>query len=164
MYELERVRSNHKETILRFEKENRAYFAKSINDRGDDYFEKFDLHHRELLAEQEAGTCAFYVLVEDATSLVGRFNLYEIHDGSANLGYRVGEGAANRGVATAGVHELCLIAREQYALQTLKATTSDVNVASQRVLTKAGFEVVEATTVAGMPGLLYELNLEGLET
>ena len=55
------------------------------------------------------------------------------------LGYRVAQPVAGRGVATATVQELCRLAAAEYGLRTLRAQTSYDNVASQKVLTKAGF-------------------------
>lgn len=162
MFELQRVQSDHEAMVLQFELENRTYFAEAISDRGDDFFEKFDERHLELLAEQEAGVCAYYVLVGDDGTVAGRFNLYDLIDGTAEVGYRVGQRVSGCGVATSGLSELCQIAREKHALRTLRATTSDDNVASQRVLGKAGFVAIETTVVAGRRGMRYELNLESL--
>jgi ribosomal-protein-alanine N-acetyltransferase len=162
VFELQVVQSNHEAMLLQFELENRTYFAKSISDRGDHYFEMFSERHLELLAEQEAGESAYYVLVDDNEAVVGRFNLYELRDGAANVGYRVGQRFSGRGVATTGLRKLCQIAREEHALRTLSATTSDDNIASQRVLIKGGFVAKETSVVAGRQGLRYQLNLNGL--
>ena len=81
MSELQRVRADHASAILAFELANRAYFAASISDRGDDYFDQFTERHNALLAEQEAGLCAYYVLAGDDGSVLGRFNLFDIQDG-----------------------------------------------------------------------------------
>jgi [ribosomal protein S5]-alanine N-acetyltransferase len=54
------------------------------------------------------------------------------------VGYRVGEQTAGRGVATAAVHELCVVAA-RLGLSTLTAAASHQNIASQRVLIKVGF-------------------------
>lgn len=50
----------------------------------------------------------------------------------ADLGYRVAQHAAGRGVATATVRELCRLAATRYGLDTLCAATSHENTASQR--------------------------------
>lgn len=55
MPELQLLRPDHAPALLAFERENRAYFAASVLDRGEDYFARFDERHRALLAEQEAG-------------------------------------------------------------------------------------------------------------
>lgn len=160
MFELRPVQIDDEARVLQFELENRTYFAESITDRGDDYFEKFAERHRELLAEQEAGRCAYYLLVGDHKTVVGRFNLYELSQGTANVGYRVGRQFSGAGVATSGLVELCHIARTEHALRTLSATTSNENIASQKVLVKAGFVAIEAAVVAGRQGVRYQLSLE----
>ncbi|MEV6611672.1 GNAT family N-acetyltransferase [Kutzneria sp. NPDC051319] len=139
MPELEQLHAGHAPAVLAFELVNRAYFAASVSDRGDEFFDQFSDRHSDLLAEQEAGICAFYVLVADDGSVLGRFNLYDLEDGTAKLGYRVAQQAAGRGVATAAVRELCRIAATRHGLRALRAATSHGNTASQKVLTKAGF-------------------------
>jgi [ribosomal protein S5]-alanine N-acetyltransferase len=162
--ELQRLNAGHAPAILAFELANRSYFAASISDRGDDYFEQFSERHRDVLAEQESGICAFYVLVAEDGSILGRFNLVDIKDGTAELGYRVAEHATGRGVATATVRELCRVAAERHGLRTLRAATSRENVASQKVLTKAGFVPVapaDPAHLGGKPGTWYQLDLAG---
>ena len=163
MPELERLSADHAPAVLAFELANRAYFAASISDRGDDYFEQFTDRYNALLAEQEAGICAFYVLVADDGSVLGRFNLYDLKDGTAKLGYRVGQQVAGRGVATATVRELCRIAAARHGLRTLRAAAASQNVASQKVLAKAGFVPVGPATPAdlgGKSGTWYQLDLQ----
>ncbi len=99
-----------------------------------------------MLIEQEAGSGAFYVLVDEDGSVLGRFNLYDIKDGTAELGYRVAQHVAGRGVATATVRELCRLATARDGLRELRAATARENVASQKVLTKAGFVPVGQPT------------------
>src|SRR6516165_2848835 len=110
MPELERLHAGHGPAVLAFELANRAYFAASISDRGDDFFDQFTDRYSALLAEQEAGTCAYYALVAEDGSVLGRFNLFDIEDRSARLGYRVAQHVAGHGVATATVRELCRLA------------------------------------------------------
>ena len=159
MFELQRVRRDHEAALLDFELANRAYFALSISDRGDEFYEEFAERHRALLAEQEAGACVFYVLVDEDQTVLGRFNLYGLVDGTAEVGYRVAQRATGRGVATSGLRDLCRIAGEEYGLRTLRAVTTDENVASQRVLANAGFVVIGPAEVAGRQGVRYELSL-----
>jgi [ribosomal protein S5]-alanine N-acetyltransferase len=137
--ELQRLRAGHAPAVLAFELANRAYFAASVSDRGDEFYDQFTERHNALLAEQEAGTGAFYVLVAEDGSVLGRFNLYRLQDGTAELGYRVAERVAGRGEATAAVRELCRLAVSRHGLRELRAATSNANVASQKVLAKAGF-------------------------
>jgi ribosomal-protein-alanine N-acetyltransferase len=165
MPELKQLHTGHAQAVLAFELANRAYFAQSIPDRGDDFFDRFADVYDAALAEQEEGVCAFYVLVdEDDGSVVGRFNLYDLEDGTARLGYRVAERVAGRGVATVTVRELCRTATVVHGLRTLRAATSHDNVASRRVLTKAGFVPVGPAAPAdlgGSPGTWYRCDLRG---
>ena len=163
MAELERLQAGHAAAVLAFELANRAYFAASISDRGDEFFDQFADRYRALLAEQEADRCACYVLVAEDGSVVGRFNLYDLADGTAVLGYRVAEQVAGRGVATGSVQELCRIAAARHGLRTLRAATSDGSAASQKVLAKAGFVPVGPAGPAdlgGKSGTWYQRDLE----
>lgn len=159
MPELQRLRADHATAVLAFEVANRAYFAASISDRGDEFFEWFTELHDARLAEQEAGTCAYHLLIDDDGAVLGRFNLVDFRDGTAVLGYRVAQRAAGRGVATATVRELCRLAATRYGLRTLKAATTHGNVASQRVLAKNGFVPVGPAELSGKPGTWYRRDL-----
>jgi ribosomal-protein-alanine N-acetyltransferase len=160
--ELQRLSAGHAPAVLAFELANRAYFAAFVSDRGDEFYAQFTGRHNALLAEQEAGTCACYVLVSEDGSVLGRFNLYDIEDGTAELGYRVAQHVAGRGVATAGVRELCRLAAAQHGLRTLRAAVTRGNVASQRVLAKAGFVPAgpaDPAHIGGRPGTWYQRDL-----
>ncbi|WP_225810945.1 GNAT family N-acetyltransferase [Streptomyces spinosus] len=162
MPELKRLHAGHAPAVLDFELSNRAYFAASISDRGDDYFEQFTDRYNALLAEQETGTCAFHVLLAEDGSVLGRFNLVGIENGTAELGYRVAEHAAGRGLATETVRELCRLAARRHGLRVLRAATSHRNVASRRVLAKAGFVPVgpaDPADLGGKPGTSYQCDL-----
>ena len=163
MPELQRLRADHAPAVLAFELANRAYFAGFINDRGDEFFDQFTDRHNAMLAEQEAGACAFYLLVAEDGSVLGRFNLFRIENGTAELGYRVAQDVAGRGVATATVRELCQLAADRHGLHTLRAATSHDNVASQQVLAKAGFVPAGPATPAdlgGKSGTWYQRDLQ----
>ena len=159
MPELQRLRADHASAVLDFELANRGYFAASISDRGDEYYERFTERHHALLSEQHAGVGAYHVLVAEDGSVLGRFNLRFVEDGSAVLGYRVAQHAAGRGLATAAVRELCRLATARYGLRKVRAAASVQNPASQKVLTKAGFLPVgpaDPADLGGKPGTWYE--------
>jgi ribosomal-protein-alanine N-acetyltransferase len=159
MPELQPLRFDHGPALLAFERENRAYFAASIPDRGDDYFASFDERHRELLGWQADGTDFPHVLVEADGTIVGRVNLIEVADGSASLGYRIAERAAGRGLATAAVRQVRALAVDRYGLTELRAAAKVDNVASRTVLTRNGFVPVGETELNGQPAITYRLNL-----
>ncbi|MDC0767873.1 GNAT family N-acetyltransferase [Streptomyces sp. HD] len=154
---LERLRADHADALLAFERENREYFTRSIPDRGDAYFTPagFAARHEALLAEQDAGICHFHVVLDGDGSLVGRVNLMDVAYASAELGYRIGEQAAGKGVATAAVAEVCRVAATAYGLTSLVAVTTLDNLASRTVLERNAFTAVEDTTVGGRPGIRY---------
>jgi [ribosomal protein S5]-alanine N-acetyltransferase len=160
--ELQRLHAGHAPALLAFELANRAYFAASVSDRGDEFYDQFAERHSALLAEQEAGICAFYVLVAEDGSVLGRFNLYDVENGTAELGYRVAQHVAGRGVATATVRELCRLAAARHGLRTLRAATARDNAASRKVLTKAGFVPAgpaDPADLGGKPGTWYQRDL-----
>jgi ribosomal-protein-alanine N-acetyltransferase len=161
--ELKRLHAGDAPAVLAFELVNRAYFAASVSDRGDEFFDQFADRYAALLAEQEAGIGAFYVLVAEDGAVLGRFNLYDFEDGAARLGYRVAQQVAGRGVATAAVRELCQLAAARHGLRMLRAATSRDNAASRKVLTKAGFVPVgpaDPADIGGKPGTWYRRDLE----
>jgi ribosomal-protein-alanine N-acetyltransferase len=162
MPELKRLNVRLAPAVLAFERANRAYFAASVPDRGDDFFDRFADRYHALLAEQEAGISAFHVLLAEDGSVLGRFNLVDIEDGGAVLGYRVARHVTGRGVATATVRQLCLLAASGHGLRTLRAATAHENVASQRVPVKAGFVrtgSAEPADLGGKSGTWYRRDL-----
>ncbi|MBO0880889.1 MAG: GNAT family N-acetyltransferase, partial [Mycobacterium sp.] len=67
-----------------------------------------------------------------------------------------------QGAATAALQKLCQLATAQHRLSTLKAATSDQNIASQRVLIKAGFvqdEPAAPADLGGKQGHWYQRQL-----
>lgn len=156
---LERLRADHAPALLAFERENRAYFARSIPDRGDSYFTEFASLHQLRLDEQEAGLCHFHVVLDEAGELVGRVNLVDVLEGTAELGYRVGERATGRGVATAAVAQVCRLAADSYGLSALIAAATLDNQASTAVLRRSGFTAVEDIELNGRPAVRYRLRL-----
>jgi [ribosomal protein S5]-alanine N-acetyltransferase len=156
--ELERLSPRHAAALLDFEVTNRAYFARSIPDRGDAFFVSFDARLDALLAEQEAGGGYFHVLVEDGV-VVGRFNLFDVGEGGATLGYRVGERFTGRGVAKEGVRRVAALARASYGLNRLIASATLDNPASLAVLRASGFTPVAEFTLNGRPARRHLLDL-----
>ncbi|MGH3495094.1 MAG: hypothetical protein ACRDQ1_17925 [Sciscionella sp.] len=71
MPELQRVRADHASAIHVFELANRAYFAASVADRGDEFDDQFTERYNTLLAEQEAGAGTWYERVLPAAWIAG---------------------------------------------------------------------------------------------
>ncbi|MCM2413909.1 GNAT family N-acetyltransferase [Streptomyces sp. RKAG290] len=139
MPELQRLHPDHAPALLAFEQENRAFFAASVPDRGDDYFTHFAARHAARLAEQATGACHFHLLVAEDGEILGRFNLVDAANGTADLGFRLAEKATGRGLATEAVRNLFTLCTTTYALTTLRAAATLTNTASRSVLTRTGF-------------------------
>jgi [ribosomal protein S5]-alanine N-acetyltransferase len=159
MPELQLVRLDHAPALLEFERENRAYFAASVPDRGDEFFAAFDARFAQLLEWQAAGTDYLHVLVAEGGEVVGRVNLIEVADGSAELGYRIAQKAAGQGLATAAVREVRELAAAEYGLTRLRAKATKDNPASHKVLERNGFVTVGELTLDGKPAMSYVCEL-----
>jgi ribosomal-protein-alanine N-acetyltransferase len=149
---LQVLRLDHASAVLAFERENRACFAALIPDRGDEFFAEFDMRYAELLAWQAAGTDYPHVLVTEGGEVVGRVNLTNVADGSAELGYRIAEKVAGQGLATAAVHLVRKLAATEYGLTRLRARVTLDNPASRKVLEHNGFVAEGPLTLHGKPG------------
>jgi ribosomal-protein-alanine N-acetyltransferase len=157
--DLQLVRLDHAPALLVFERENRAYFAAVIPDRGDEFFAEFNTRHAQLLAQQAAGTDYFYLLVAEGGEVVGRVNLFKVADGSAELGYRIAQKAAGQGLATAVVRKVCELAATEYRLTSLRARVTLDNPASGKVLEHNGFVPVGELTLNDKPARSYICEL-----
>jgi ribosomal-protein-alanine N-acetyltransferase len=159
MPELQLIRLDHAPALLEFERQNRAYFAASVPDRGEEFFAEFDARFAQLLEWQAAGTDYLHVLVTEGGEVVGRVNLIEAADGSAELGYRIAQKAAGQGLATAAVREVRELAAAQYELTRLHAKATMDNPASHRVLERNGFVAVGELTLNDKPAISYICEL-----
>jgi ribosomal-protein-alanine N-acetyltransferase len=159
MTDLQLLRLDHAPALLVFERENRAYFAASVPDRGDEFFAEFDTRHAQLLAWQAAGTDYLHLLVTEHGEVVGRVNLTEVVDGSAELGYRIAQKAAGQGLATAAVRQVRELAATEYGLSRLRARVTLDNPASRKVLEHSGFVAGGSLTLNGKPAISYICEL-----
>jgi len=159
MPDLQLLRLDHAPALLAFERENRAYFAASVPDRGDEFFAEFDTRYAQLLAWQAAGTDYLHLLVAEGGEVVGRVNLTEVADGTAELGYRIAQKAAGQGLATAAVRKVRELAATEYGLTTLRARVTLNNPASRKVLEHNGFVAVGELTLNGKPAMSYICEL-----
>ena len=159
MPEIQLLRLDHAPALLAFERENRAYFAVVIPDRGDEFFAEFDTQLARLLEWQAAGTDYFHLLVAERGEVVGRVNLFNVADGSAELGYRIAQKATGQGLATAAVRMVRELAATAYGLIILRARVTLDNPASRTVLEHNGFVAVGELTLNGKPAMSYICEL-----
>ena len=159
MPDLQLVCLDHAPALLEFERENRAYFAASVPDRGDEFFAEFDTRYAQLLEWQAAGTDYLHLLVAEHGEVVGRVNLTEVADGSAELGYRIAQKVVGQGLATAAVRKVRELAATEYGLTRLRARVTLDNPASRKVLEHNGFVAVGELTLNGKPAMFYICEL-----
>ena len=159
MPDLQLLRLDHAPALLAFERENRAYFAASVPDRGDEFFAEFDTRYAQLLAGQAAGTDYLHLLVAEGGEVVGRVNLTEVADGTAELGYRIAQKAAGQGLATATVRKVRELAATEYGLNRLRARVTLNNPASRKVLEHNGFVAGGSLTLNGKQAMSYICEL-----
>jgi ribosomal-protein-alanine N-acetyltransferase len=125
---------------------NRAHLAPWEPVRPDEFYteewQAADIASR--LAPSESGEVYPLALFEGAT-VVGRLTLSRIVRSSfqsAGLGYWIDGERTGRGLATAAVSEALAVARDELGLHRVEASTLLHNLASQRVLLKAGFQQI----------------------
>jgi [ribosomal protein S5]-alanine N-acetyltransferase len=90
---------------------------------------------------------------------VGRVNLAEAAGGSAELGFRIAERAAGRGLATAAARQVCALAVAGSGLSVLRAAARVDNAGSRTVLIRTGFVPTGEVVLSGRPGIRYRLEL-----
>lgn len=95
--------------------------------------------------EMEGGNAwPFFIFAEADQSLVGAITLSNVRRGVAEvgtLGYWIGQAQAGRGLATAAVRAMVGYAFDDLKLHRVEAACVPANLASRRVLEKAGFEL-----------------------
>ena len=159
--------------LLAFEQANRAWFERHIDGRPDDFYSIDGIHaHVAQFLDQHAQGCMHpCVIVDDHGQLIGRANLKDI-DGqaqTAEVGYRIGERQAGKGLATAALQYLIALAQDEWRLASLCAYAIDGNAASIRVLERCGFvqgtAVPDIALVAGkvVDGHRFALDLRAVE-
>ena len=159
--------------LLAFEQANRAWFERHIDGRPDTFYSVDGIHAHvaQFLDEHAQGRLHPCVIVDQHGELIGRANLKDI-DGqaqTAEVGYRIGQQQAGKGLATAALHHLIALAQDEWRLASLSAYAIDGNAASIRVLERCGFvqgmAVPDIALVAGkaVDGHRFALDLRAVE-
>lgn len=93
-----------------------------------------------MLSADENGTFAFAITVDDkVVGSIGVFRQGNIHRLTAELGYYIAEEYWGRGIMTEAVRQICQYVFEKSDIIRIYAEPFAYNVASCRVLEKAGF-------------------------
>ncbi len=162
--------------LLTFEQANRAWFERHIDRRPDDFYsvDGIAAHVAQFLDEHAQGRLHPCIILDEHGQLIGRANLKDI-DGqtqTAEVGYRIGEQQAGKGLATAALRHLIDLAQNEWQLASLCAYAIDGNAASIRVLERCGFvqgmavpdiALVEGNVVDGHAYAL-DLRLAGVDS
>ena len=88
--------------------------------------ERLRIRHKELLKEQEDAISSFYLIKDGSGIIVGRINLVDIDpiNGTAHVGYRIGEAFTQKGIANEALKLLVKLAPELNVTQIHAKTTS----------------------------------------
>ncbi|WP_161599302.1 GNAT family N-acetyltransferase [Reinekea blandensis] len=131
--------------LFDFEQSNKNWFEQWVPPRPDSYqhYDSFCTQCDRLRAEMRDGR-AGYFLGYLGDSLVGRFNLTTLQEGTADVGYRIGQAFTGRGLAFPFASLLVDEART-LGLKTLTASALKENIASSKTLQRLGF--VQQNTV-----------------
>jgi ribosomal-protein-alanine N-acetyltransferase len=134
------------EALLEFELTHKRFFEQSIEARPDEFYqpEAVQQHIGELLCLKDQALAWPALILNADHQLIGRANLKDIDPitKSAYVGYRIAENWSGQGVASFALGQLIRQAK-QLGLMVLFACVATENLASMRVLKKAGFQHME---------------------
>jgi ribosomal-protein-alanine N-acetyltransferase len=142
-FSVRELSSNDVEALLAFELENRQWFESHIDPRDPRFYSTQGVaeHIDSYLSDFAMGTWHPFVIEDANGAIVGRANLKSIDaaQGSAEVGYRVGQRACGQGLATLALRHLIREAQTHWQLTQLVAYVFAANVGSRRVLERCGF-------------------------
>lgn len=145
--ELRLLASTDRHTLLEFERDNRAWFERFIETRGDAFYSPSGVsdHIADSLDQYRQGSLYPGVLVDQQRHIVGRASLLGIDrlQGTAYVGYRIAEQYSGQGVASSALQQLKARAYLDYGLTRLTAFVAMSNPVSLHVLQKGGFVIVD---------------------
>jgi ribosomal-protein-alanine N-acetyltransferase len=138
------IRPDDAPEIAELLRRNRAFFEQWVPARSEDHFTTSGQQEeiQIALAALSKGKEMPRVII-DGSRIIGLISLSRIlGEGfwSCVLGYSVTAEAGGRGHASAAVAEICEIAFGELELHRIEAVTTETNVASRRVLERAGFQ------------------------
>ncbi|PQP01630.1 GNAT family N-acetyltransferase [Pseudomonas frederiksbergensis] len=146
------LQSTDAEALLIFELDNREWFERHIDARGSEFYSVQGVtdHIAAYLSGFAAGTWHPFVIEDPAGNIVGRANLKGIDrsERSAEVGYRIAQGACGQGLATFAVRHLIQQAQLHWNLKQLVADVYAGNIGSAKVLERCGF-LIEQTQQEG---------------
>ncbi|MGO2159851.1 MAG: GNAT family N-acetyltransferase [Vibrio toranzoniae] len=133
--------------LLEFELENREWFEQFVPAREDRFYSNAGVAEqvKNFLTEYDNGEM-IPMLIKDANGTIcGRINVRDIdlNGESGELGYRIGRSFGSKGIASSAVRKLLIYLAEYSTLKFVDAYALVGNVGSNKILSKAGFDLVE---------------------
>ena len=147
MIRLKEITMEDAQQVLEFELMNKDFFERFVLPRGDSYLtpEGIQQSIKIMNERREEDEYYLYLLKNEGNSIVGRINLFNVdrHKGTAEIGFRVAESEAGKGLVSEAVSQISSVASGFLGLVALEAVVMEGNKASERVLEKCGFIQVE---------------------
>lgn len=146
-YSIRSLATDDRDLVLQFEVAHQDFFEQTIEARPAGFYQPdaVSQHIAEFLALKQQDLAWPCLVFNAAGELIGRANIKDINlvSKTAYVGYRIAEHWSGKGVAGFALTQLMQQAKQR-GLKTLFACVSAQNPASERVLSKAGFEKAEA--------------------
>ncbi len=141
------LHSNDVSALLEFEVENREWFEQFVPAREDRFYSNTGVAEQitSFLTEYDNGEMIPMLIKDSNGTICGRINIRDIDQNaeSGELGYRVGHSFGSKGIASNAVRKLLIYLAENYSLKYVDAYALVGNVGSNKILSKAGFDLVE---------------------
>jgi ribosomal-protein-alanine N-acetyltransferase len=142
-FSVRELTSSDAQTLLAFEVENRAWFESNIDARDPAFYSLQGVceHIDGCMSDFAIGVWHPFVIQDASGKMVGRANLKNINlpKGFAEVGYRIAQNAAGKGLATLALRRLIQEAHVRWNLTQLVAYVYAENVGSRKVLERCGF-------------------------
>lgn len=141
------LHSNDVSALLEFEVENREWFEQFVPAREDRFYSNTGVAEQitSFLTEYDNGEMIPMLIKDSNGTICGRINIRDIDQNaeSGELGYRVGHSFGSKGIASNAVRKLLIYLAENSSLKYVDAYALVGNVGSNKILSKAGFDLVE---------------------
>ncbi len=141
---LDKLKESDFEDLFYFELNNKEYFELFVPSRPSDYYiyKSFIKIMKELLYEETLGISKFYLVKNKEDVIVGRINLTDIDNQSAELGYRIGKEFTGYAIASKALN-LLLENLDLINISIVNSKTTISNIGSQKVMLKNNFAFIK---------------------
>ncbi|SHO54519.1 GNAT family N-acetyltransferase [Vibrio quintilis] len=144
---IELISTEDVDELLEFELTNRSWFDLHISPRNEDFYSPQGVKSQisEFLSLHTHGKMYPMLIRTGSNEICGRINVHRIEsgNGTGELGYRIGERFASKGIASKAVNRLISYLVSESKLGVLKAIVLTSNLGSRKVLERNGFRKVK---------------------